>query len=72
MITFQVQCHIDQKIVLQNYENICLNKGIVGNWPTVSKVAALSFFSSVFGALIYLTTVMRANDRKHWKVITYF
>ena len=71
-LLFPVQCHIVQKVVLQNFESICLKKGVIGHCPTVSKVAALSFFSSVFRALIYLIPVIRTNDRKYWKVVTYF
>ena len=70
-ILFQAQCHIVQKIVLQNYENMCLEKGVVVYCPTVSKVAALCFLSSVLRALICLIPLKRANERKHWKVVAY-
>ena len=71
-ILFQAQCHIVQNIVLQNYENICLKKGVVAHCPpTVSRVAPLSFLSSVLLALIYLIPLMRANERKQSKVVPY-
>ena len=70
-ILFQAQCHTVQKIVLQNFKNICLKKGVLAHCPTISKVAVLSFLSSVLRALIYLIPVMRDNDRKHWKVVSW-